>query len=112
MTNETNVIGFMLIGFDHNSNDGIETSIYNDLESAREAMRAAYNEACGRDCDDNEDCAEDEEDVWSEDVYNIDDWSACVYFDTGDGDHAEYIWKIVILKLDGNKIKQISPTDL
>lgn len=113
MANETNIIGFMLISFDHSSGDEIKTKMYNDLESVREAMRAAYNEACGRDYDEDEDCTEDdEEDVWNEDVYEIDDWSACVYFDTGDGDHAEYTWKIVILKLDGNDIKQISPTDL
>ena len=113
MKSETNIIGFMLISFDHSMSNGLETEIYHDLKSAREAMRAAYDEACGRDYDDDEDYDEDdEEDTQDEGVYDIDDWGACVYFDTGDGDYAEHIWKIVILKLDGNKIKQISPTDL
>ena len=112
MIDTTNVIGFMLISFEHGCNDGIKTSMHNSLESAREAMKAAYNEACGKDCNDDEDCTENEENVWSEDVYNIDDWSANVYFDTGDGDHVECEWQIVILKLDGDEIKQVSPDEL
>lgn len=112
MTNKTDIIGFMLVSFDHSISE-LKTRIYDDVESARKAMRAAYNEACGRDYDEDEDCAEDdEEDVCREGDYDIDDWSAQVYFDTGDGDCAEYKWEIVILKLVGNKIKQFSPTEL
>jgi hypothetical protein len=112
MTDETNIIGFMLISFDHSISE-VKTRIYDDLESVRKVMRAEYNEACGRDEDEDEDFTEDDkEDVWGEDVHYIDDWSARVYFDTGDGDYSEHKWEIVILKFDGNKIKQFSPTEL
>jgi len=98
MTNE-NIMRFMLISDPYE--EALETKIYNTAEEARAAMKAAFDEIC-------EDYGpEDEEDIFSGNMRELDEWDAIICIETyGDGDYI-WIWKIVPLMIEGNDIKQV-----